>query len=88
MHKLPRFHDSLLATVAGILVFFSRSVRGDEPDFERDVAPLIVRRCLECHSSVEAVRPFRPGGESGTMVSDFYPRVRQHVDKLAVIRSC
>jgi len=35
-----------------------------------------------------AVRPFRPGGESGIMVSDFYPRVREHVDKLAVVRSC
>ena len=35
-----------------------------------------------------SVRPFRPGGESGIMVSDFFPRVRQHVDKLAIIRSC
>ncbi|OYW24873.1 MAG: hypothetical protein B7Z55_00930 [Planctomycetales bacterium 12-60-4] len=35
-----------------------------------------------------AVRPFKPGGESGTMVSDFFPRIREHVDKLAVIRSC
>jgi hypothetical protein len=34
------------------------------------------------------VRPFRPGGESGIMVSDFFPRVREHVDKLAVIHSC
>lgn len=33
-------------------------------------------------------RPFRPGGESGLLVSDFFPRVREHVDKLAVIRSC
>ena len=35
-----------------------------------------------------AVRPFRPGGESGIMVSDFFPKIREHVDKLAVIRSC
>ncbi len=35
-----------------------------------------------------AVRPFRPGGQSGIMVSDFFPRIREHVDKLAVIRSC
>ena len=33
-------------------------------------------------------RPFRPGGQCGTMVSDFFPRIRDHVDKLAVIRSC
>lgn len=35
-----------------------------------------------------AVRPFQPGGESGIMVSDFFPHIREHVDKLAVIRSC
>ncbi|MCA9173400.1 MAG: DUF1501 domain-containing protein [Planctomycetales bacterium] len=33
-------------------------------------------------------RPFRPGGESGLMVSDYFPQVRQHADKLAVIKSC
>lgn len=33
-------------------------------------------------------RPFRPGGESGLLVSDFFPRVREHADKLAVINSC
>jgi hypothetical protein len=33
-------------------------------------------------------RPFRPGGQSGLMVSDYFPRVREHADKLAVIRSC
>jgi hypothetical protein len=33
-------------------------------------------------------RPFRPGGESGLLISDYFPRVRQHADKLAVIRSC
>jgi hypothetical protein len=33
-------------------------------------------------------RPFRPGGESGLLVSDFFPKVREHADKLAVIRSC
>ena len=33
-------------------------------------------------------RPFRPGGKSGLPVSDFFPHVRRHADKLAVIRSC
>ncbi|MEC7564728.1 MAG: DUF1501 domain-containing protein [Planctomycetota bacterium] len=33
-------------------------------------------------------RPFRPGGESGLMVSDYFPNVRKHADKLAVIKSC
>ncbi len=35
-----------------------------------------------------AWRPFRPGGESGLLISDYFPRVREHADKLAVIRSC
>lgn len=35
-----------------------------------------------------AVRPFHPGGESGLLISDFFPKTREHADKLAVIRSC
>ena len=33
-------------------------------------------------------RPFQPGGESGLLISDYFPRVREHADKLAVIKSC
>ena len=33
-------------------------------------------------------RPFRPGGQSGLMISDFFPSVREHADKLAIINSC
>ncbi|QDV33032.1 DUF1501 domain-containing protein [Tautonia plasticadhaerens] len=35
-----------------------------------------------------AFRPFRPGGLSGLMISDYFPMVREHADELAVIRSC
>ncbi len=35
-----------------------------------------------------AWRPFRPGGKSGLMISDYFPRVREHADKIALIRSC
>ena len=35
-----------------------------------------------------AWRPFRPGGESGLMISDYFPRVREHADKLCLLRSC
>lgn len=35
-----------------------------------------------------AFRKFRPGGESGLLVSDYFPNVRKHADKLAVIKSC
>lgn len=33
-------------------------------------------------------REFRPGGKSGLMISDYFPHVRKHADKLALIRSC
>ena len=33
-------------------------------------------------------RPFKPGGESGLLISDYFPNVRKHADKLAVIKSC
>lgn len=35
-----------------------------------------------------AFRKFRPGGESGQLISDYFPNVRRHADKLAVIKSC
>ena len=46
------------------------------PDFDRDVAPLLIRRCLECHHSHKASgglvlsdqRGLRRGGESGAVV--------------------
>ncbi len=33
-------------------------------------------------------RKFRPGGESGLLISDFFSNVREHADKMAVINSC
>lgn len=33
-------------------------------------------------------RPFRPGGESGLLISDYFPNVRKHADKLAIVNSC
>lgn len=35
-----------------------------------------------------AWRPFRPGGTSGLLVSDYFPEIRKHADKLCVINSC
>lgn len=35
-----------------------------------------------------AFRKFRPGGESGLLVSDYLPRIREHADKLCVLNSC
>lgn len=35
-----------------------------------------------------AWRKFRPGGESGLLISDYFPNVRDHADKLCVLNSC
>ena len=35
-----------------------------------------------------AFRKFRPGGQSGLLISDYFPKIREHADKLAVINSC
>ncbi|MEW4489252.1 DUF1501 domain-containing protein [Thalassoglobus sp. JC818] len=35
-----------------------------------------------------AWRPFRPGGESGMLISDYFPNIRKHADKLCVLNSC
>ncbi|MFN9720187.1 MAG: PSD1 and planctomycete cytochrome C domain-containing protein, partial [Planctomycetota bacterium] len=47
------------------------------PDFERDVAPILVRRCLECHSShnpsghlsLDNARGLQTGGDSGAVIN-------------------
>lgn len=35
-----------------------------------------------------SVRKFEQGGQSGLPISDFFPNIRKHADKLAVVRSC
>ena len=35
-----------------------------------------------------ACRPFKACGQSGIPISDFFPKLREHADKMAVIRSC
>ena len=35
-----------------------------------------------------AWRRFRPGGQSGLLISDYFPNVRKHADKLCVLNSC
>jgi hypothetical protein len=35
-----------------------------------------------------AWRDFKPGGDSGLLISDYFPKVREHADKLCVVNSC
>ena len=62
---------SLLATAIP-----TRSASSAEPDFEREVAPLLVQRCLECHGSVDSsggldlstYKTLIRGGDSGSAI--------------------
>src|SRR4051794_36993917 len=39
--------------LAVLLLLIAAPVRAAGPDFDRDVAPLLARRCLDCHSGSE-----------------------------------
>ncbi len=53
----------------------------DGPDFEREVAPLIVQRCLECHNATDpsggldltSYETLMRGGESGPVIDNATP---------------
>ena len=48
-----RFHNLFLAFILLAIAIQSQGTFAAEPDFEGDVAPLIVQHCLECHGSVD-----------------------------------
>lgn len=49
----------------------------EQPDFENEIAPILLRRCLECHQSgnpsgglaIDTAAAFQKGGESGEAIS-------------------
>src|SRR6476620_1087014 len=68
----------LIAAVVGI---DARGGRSSEPDFDREVAPILAGRCLECHSGAEAKGKLDlsssakavAGGESGAAIEPGKP---------------
>ena len=50
--------------------------------------PVATRRNVAANPLLGTKRTFQPFGQSGIEVSDFLPHIAQHVDDLAVIRSC
>jgi hypothetical protein len=66
---------SLAFTIAGLLSA-NPSTHAAEPDFDRQVAPILAGRCLECHSGAEPKGKFDlttsakafAGGENGTPI--------------------
>ena len=49
---------------------------------------VMTRRKVAKNPLLGPVRPFRPRGESGLMISDFLPHIAECADDLCVIRSC
>ena len=51
------------------------SVEADAPDFEKAIAPLLIKRCVECHQgndpsgglNLTDEKSFRKGGDSGAV---------------------
>lgn len=67
--------------VAGIVLALPRVAPASEVDFERDIAPLLVRRCLECHNEsgrsgglqLTSAAGVREGGDSGLAIDPDKP---------------
>ncbi len=71
-----------IAAIAAVIAFLliavnSEATAQDAPNFESDVAPVLIRQCLECHKAVDPVGGFSlatatgvaKGGESGVVVT-------------------
>lgn len=60
---------------SALFVFLVGSLHGAEADFNRDVAPFLLRHCIECHSGAAPAgqldltteKGFRRGGKQGTV---------------------
>jgi hypothetical protein len=92
MRGLQPHHRSLLA-LALFVAAAAGTQAGDAPDFEKQVAPLLRSRCLNCHAGPRAkggldlatARGLLAGGSHGEVVvpgkagdSPMYTRVRDH----------
>ena len=50
--------------------------------------PVLTRRNVGHNTLLRPVRPFRPRGESGLEISDFYPHLAECADDLCLLRGC
>lgn len=74
---------STLPAIAGLLIalIVAPTVAGEPPDFERDVAPLFVIHCLDCHQpnkrsgklNVSTLADLLTGGEQGAALAPGRP---------------
>lgn len=84
MFKTTRFHLTPTAFIMLATMLLSPYAAADGIDFERDIAPLIVQRCLECHGSVDSSggldlsshKSLTRGGDSGLSID---PNGKSHL---------
>ena len=79
---VPRTIRRLLGVIS-LFFLVPRSILNgaSAPDFNREIAPILSRRCLECHSGSEPSgklslitrEGFLKGGESGAVVNSSHP---------------
>jgi hypothetical protein len=74
-------HRRLLMNISAVLIAstmlqFADLLSAEPPDFENDIAPLLIRRCVECHQSanpsgglsLQSAEDLAKGGDSGPVV--------------------
>jgi len=77
--------------LAGSLLGAVAEAAAENPDFERDVAPLILRRCIECHNATDASGgldltrqdAILKGGESGAPIKPGHADASLLVERVA-----
>ena len=73
-----------------LTVMFALSTPAIAVDFEQDIAPLLIRRCLECHKgtepsgglSLESNAGLRKGGDSGAVVVADNPETGRLLERI------
>ncbi len=81
---------SICSIVAAVAWLPSTAASGEEFDFERDVAPILAARCLECHSDTTAsgglilnrAETALRGGESGEVITPGHPETSQLLQRV------
>lgn len=84
--------STTLARVGWLLIFVGQSLfAADRPDFERDVAPLLVNHCLDCHQpnkrsgqlNLSSLASVLTGGEQGSALTPGKPAASLLVQRIA-----
>src|SRR4029450_8491091 len=82
---------SPLVALAIAAVLGTRVVAAEPPDFDREVAPILASRCLECHSGTEPkgkldlsqAKLALAGGESGPTIDPGKPATSYLWERIA-----